>query len=239
MAWLSFIPAIKRNERLRSERPNDERADSEARLWRLLFIAPCLPIGLIIFAWTLTGPPLHWIGTSIGSAIIGIANYAFYMANIDYMICVYGPYSASATGGNGWARDFLAGVLTVPATPFFQNIGMTDHIANATTILFCISFLLVVSVFVVYWKGSVLRKRSPFAQQLQRAIAQNGGRRVSLLQGLYGSRANSLSGQGGARRGSIFRGLSTSSVPRNDVYWGNSARYVQYAADGICQRCNG
>jgi hypothetical protein len=43
------------------------------------------------------------------------------MATIDYMICAYGPYSASATGGNGWSRDFLAGVLTLPATPFFES----------------------------------------------------------------------------------------------------------------------
>lgn len=50
----------------------------------------------------------------IASAIIGIANYSIYMATIDYMICAYGPYSASATGGNGWSRDFLAGVLTLP-----------------------------------------------------------------------------------------------------------------------------
>ena len=57
---------------------------------------------------------VHWIGSMIASAIIGIANYSIYMATIDYMICAYGPYSASATGGNGWSRDFLAGVLTLP-----------------------------------------------------------------------------------------------------------------------------
>ena len=57
----------------------------------------------------------------IFAAIIGIANYAIYMATVDYMICAYGPYSASATGGNGWARDFLAGILTIPATPFFTS----------------------------------------------------------------------------------------------------------------------
>lgn len=57
----------------------------------------------------------------IAAAIVGIANYAIYMATIDYMITAYGPYSASACGGNGWARDFLAGVLTLPATPFFQS----------------------------------------------------------------------------------------------------------------------
>jgi len=116
--------------------------------------------------------------------LIGVANYSIYMATIDYMICACkstpnkfaaqaltildGPYSASATGGNGWARDFLAGVLTVPATPFFSNIG-SNPLAYATTILACISVLLVAAVYVIYWKGETLRRRSPFAQQLSDA----------------------------------------------------------------------
>lgn len=120
IAWLSFIPAIKRNIRERRSKPNDERAQYESRLWWLLYTVPCLPIGLIGFAWTSLAH-IHWFGTMVFSAIVGIANYAIYMATIDYMICAYGPYSASATGGNGWARDFLAGVLTVPAVPFYQS----------------------------------------------------------------------------------------------------------------------
>lgn len=167
IAWLSFFPAIKRNIRQRQMYPNDERKQYESRLEWLLWVAPCLPIGLIGFAWTSGGPPIHWIGSMIFAAIIGIANYAIYMATIDYMICAYGPYSASATGGNGWARDFLAGVLTLPATPFFENIGPPDrHLQYASTILFCISALLVAAVYVIYWKGPTLRKRSKFAQKL-------------------------------------------------------------------------
>jgi len=89
-------------------------------------------------------------------------------ATIDYMICAYGPYSASATGGNGWARDFLAGVLTVPATPFFTNIGRGSglHLSYSVTILACISTVLVLAVYAVYYYGPTLRARSPFAQQL-------------------------------------------------------------------------
>jgi MFS family permease len=121
IAWLSFIPVIKRNIKLRKDNPEDERIQYESRLWWLLYTAPCLPIGLVIFAWTSTGPPLPWIASMIAAAIIGIANYAIYMATIDYMICAYGPYSASATGGNGWSRDFLAGVLTLPAVPFYES----------------------------------------------------------------------------------------------------------------------
>jgi len=121
IAYLSFIPVIRRNIKMRKDHPNDDRIQYESRLWWLLYTAPCLPIGLIGFAWTSLGPPVHWMGTMVFSAIVGIANFAIYMATIDYMICAYGPYSASATGGNGWARDFLAGVLTIPATPFFQS----------------------------------------------------------------------------------------------------------------------
>ena len=75
IAWLLFIPAIRRNIAERKAKPEDEKAQYESRLWFLLYTAPCLPIGLIGFAWT-SLPQNHWIGTMIFSAIIGIANYA-------------------------------------------------------------------------------------------------------------------------------------------------------------------
>lgn len=203
LAWFMFIPAIKRNIKERHDKPDDEKAQYESRLWFLLYTAPCLPIGLIGFAWTCSGPPLHWIGSSIFAAIVGIANYSIYMATIDYMITAYGPYSASATGGNGWSRDFLAGVLTIPATPFFTNIGGKQHLQIASTILFAISFVLVIAVYVIYWKGPVLRARSPFAQQLKDAKDDNGGRRVSFLPTGYGSQPGSRhESRRGSRMGS-------------------------------------
>ncbi|KAB8235463.1 hypothetical protein ETB97_006798 [Aspergillus alliaceus] len=191
IAWASFVPAIRKNIYERRMRPDDERTQYESRLWWLLYTAPCLPIGLIGFAWT-SLPQCHWIGTMVFSAIVGIANYAIYMATIDYMVCAYGPYSASATGGNGWARDFLAGVLTIPATPFYTNIGGKYHLEYASTILFAISFVLVAAVYVIYWYGPTLRKRSPFAQQLSdaRVELQTHGRRLSKIPS--GSRANSF-----------------------------------------------
>ncbi|KAF2259418.1 multidrug transporter [Lojkania enalia] len=218
LAWFSFFPTIHHNKQTRRECPNDERAQYESRLWWLLYTAPCLPIGLIAFAWTSTGPPVHWVGSMVFSAVIGIANYAIYMATVDYMICAYGPYSASATGGTGWSRDFLAGVLTLPATPFYQNIPSSSnrwHLAYASTILFCIATLLVVVVYVIYWKGPVLRKRSPFAQQLSQAREETGGRRASALPGIYGSRHNSIvagTSVPGWRRGSVLRSTGPSQV---------------------------
>ena len=52
----------------------------------------------------------------IFSTCVAIANYAIYMSTIDYMVASYGIYSASATGGNGFARDFLAGVAAMYAS---------------------------------------------------------------------------------------------------------------------------
>lgn len=121
IAWALSIPFIQRNIKQRRENPHNERAQYESRLHWLLYTALCLPIGLIGFAWT-SLPHVHWMGSMVFSALVGIANFSIFMATIDYMICAYGPYSASATGGNGWARDFLAGVLTVPATPFYESM---------------------------------------------------------------------------------------------------------------------
>lgn len=168
IAWASFIPAIRRNKAQRAAKPGDEHAQYESRLWWLLFTAPCLPIGLLIFALTCNGPPVHWVGSMFASGIIGIANYAIYMATIDYMVCAYGPFSASATGGNGFARDFLAGVLTNAASPFYTNIRGPQNkpLENASFILFAISLLLVACVYVIYFYGPTLRSRSSFAQTL-------------------------------------------------------------------------
>jgi MFS family permease len=191
LAWLAFIPAIRRNIAQRKAKPDDEKAQYESRLWFLLYTAPCLPIGLFGFAWTIQGPPIHWIGSMIFAAIVGIANYSIYMATIDYMICAYGPYSASATGGNGWARDFLAGVLTVPATPFFTNIGASsgNNLEYASTILACISAVLVAAVYAVYYWGPTLRKNSKFAQALAKNKNEVVSRQGSMLP--YGSRQGS------------------------------------------------
>jgi len=75
IAYISFIPAIKRNVQQRKSKPDDEKVQFESRLWWLLYTAPCLPIGLIGFAWTSGGPPIHWMGSMVFAAVVGIANY--------------------------------------------------------------------------------------------------------------------------------------------------------------------
>lgn len=120
IAWISFIPAIKRNEKERKSKPGDERAQYESRLWWLLYTAPCLPLGLIGFAWTSTGPPIHWIGSMIFAAIVGIANYAIYMATIDYM------YAFSPNDSHHNILTQAGSALTVPTLlrPLAETAGL-------------------------------------------------------------------------------------------------------------------
>src|ERR1700761_751712 len=44
-------------------------------------------------------------------------------SSIDYMIAAYGPYAASATGGNDLARDFLAGIAALYSTPCTSGLA--------------------------------------------------------------------------------------------------------------------
>ncbi|KAH7110135.1 hypothetical protein B0J11DRAFT_208362 [Dendryphion nanum] len=74
IAWISFIPAIERNMKERREKPHDERFSTPRHL--------CLPLGLIDFAWTSTGPPIPRIASIFFAAIVGIANYAIYIGSV-------------------------------------------------------------------------------------------------------------------------------------------------------------
>ena len=167
IAYFSYLPPLLKQRRILRKNPN---AAPELRLWWLLYLAPLETIGLFGFAWTSLGPPkTHWIAPMIFSSLVGIANYAIYMSTIDYMIAAYGPYAASATGGNGLARDFLAGIAALYSTPFYENIGGPEykyHLEWPTTILAILAFFVTIPIYVFYWKGQWFRERSKFAQTL-------------------------------------------------------------------------
>lgn len=101
---------------------------------------------------------------------------------------------------------------------WFIDIGGKYHLEHASTILcklpidsyslvqltnnvnsVCISVLLVATVYVIYFHGPILRKRSPFAQQLmdRRAEIQSDLREQgSRIQSAAASRANSRRNSG-------------------------------------------
>ncbi|CAK96557.1 transporter mfs1 [Aspergillus awamori] len=181
IAYLIFLPDVWRQRQIRKKEGNAARL-AERRLLLLLFLAPLEPIGLLGFAWTSIGPAYApWIAPLIFACLIAIANYSIYMATIDYMVAAYGAYSASATGGNGFARDFLAGIATMYATPLYENIGGKFHLAWGSTLLGCIAALVAIPIYIFYWKGPEIRRRSKFAQTLAADRERHAGRRASRL----------------------------------------------------------
>lgn len=170
IAYLWFLPFIRRDNIARNRRPGS--VQPESRLLGLLYTAPLLFGGLFIFAWTSLGPSykIPWIAPMIASGMIGIANAAIYMATIDYMIAAYGPYAASATGGNALARDGLSGIAAFYSTPFYSYFDDPYTLAYPSTILACIAFAFTIPIYVFYIYGEPIRKRSKFAQTLAEVI---------------------------------------------------------------------
>lgn len=167
IGYLAFMPRYYLDRKImRSGQPYKP----ERRLYLLLWLVPLETIGLFMFAWCSLGPDsnVHWIAPLLCTIPIGIANLAIYLASIDYMVAAYGPYSASATGGNGFARDMLAGFAALYARPFYKNIatGTKYQLVTPSLILSGIAFVLAIPVYIFYAKGEWVRKRSKFAQSL-------------------------------------------------------------------------
>jgi hypothetical protein len=110
------------------------------------------------------------MGPVVSLVLIGIANFAIYMATIDYMVAAYGPRAASATGGNGFCRDLFAGIAALYGRPMFMNImhGTEWQLVIPSLILSGIAVLLCIPVYVFYLKGEWFRKRSPYASELEK-----------------------------------------------------------------------
>lgn len=168
LAYLWFLPFIRHDNLKRERHPGS--VQPESRLNGLLWTAPLLPIGLFIFAWTSLGPdhspPIPWIAPMIASGAIGVANAAIYMSTIDFMIAAYGPYAASATGGNALARDALSGIAAWYSTPFYEYFAEPNTLSYPSTILACIATVFVIPVYIFYIYGERIREKSKFAQTL-------------------------------------------------------------------------
>ncbi|KAI8941881.1 hypothetical protein NX059_003077 [Plenodomus lindquistii] len=177
--YFLYWPWFWRDDHLRKKNGPDWMTP-ERRLKPLLLLALFEPIGLFGFAWTCMGPPeTHWIAPMIFSFLVGLANFAIYYSSVDYMIAAYGPYSASATGGNAFARDFLAGISAMYAAPLYHNLSETRPSEYATTTLAGLSCLVVVPIYIFYWKGPQIRKASKFASILAEDRKVDNVRRLS------------------------------------------------------------
>lgn len=173
-AWGSWLPVIRRHNQ---QRKNGKVLSPESRLWFLQYVVLGLPIGLFGSAFLVKGPPLPWIGPLIFAVFIGWANMGVYFATIDYMVAAYGgKYSASATGGNGFSRDILAGLCSFYTGPMYKALGVT----KATWVLFALSVVVCIPVYVIYKKGPQIRARSKYAREIEKEKQSNATARQAM-----------------------------------------------------------
>lgn len=157
---------------------NPDALRPEHRLMMLLFFAPMLPVGMFAYGLVSVGPArdLHWFAPIFFSWMVGLSNFAVYMATIDYMVASYGKYAASATGGNGFCRDLLAGTAALFAGPMYDNTA--KHAGEwrymwPTEILALVALLLVIPVYLLYFKyGEILRRKSTYAGEVEQERLQ-------------------------------------------------------------------
>ncbi|KAJ5238810.1 hypothetical protein N7468_003429 [Penicillium chermesinum] len=159
IAYFIFLPDVYRQIQIRRKEGAASRF-AERRLLLLLFIAPLEPIGLLGFAWTTMGPPYPMDR----SPDLRLPDRDGELRHLH---------------GDNRLHDFLAGVATMYATPMYTNIGEKYHLQWASTILGIVGFMVMVPLYVFYWKGPEIRKRSKFAQQLAADREHNYERRQS------------------------------------------------------------
>lgn len=172
LGWFFFIPWYVADNKKRHSQGIDA-VTPERRLQPLLWVAPLLVLGIFGFAWTSLGPQvLPWWPSQLFAICIGIANYSIYLATIDYMMASYGEYSASATGGNGFSRDLLAGIAAMYSTPMYEGFGGKYTLEWSSTTLGCLAIVVVAPLYYIYINGSELRNRSEFAKEQALIIRQ-------------------------------------------------------------------
>lgn len=91
------------------------------------------------------------------------------------MVAAYGPYAASATGGNGMSRDFLAGVSAMYGNPFYEVVRGRFKLFWPSAILAIIGILVAAPVYIFYWMGPTIRAKSKFAMTLAKDGYGDGG----------------------------------------------------------------
>ncbi|KAJ9490155.1 hypothetical protein VN97_g3100 [Penicillium thymicola] len=131
----------------------------EKRLIPALFGSLIVPVGLFMFAWT-SRQSIHWIVPTIG-LFIEVAGMALVLQCIfSYIAVAYTRYSASLFAMNDLCRAYLAFAAIMWSGPLYDSLG----VAGGTTLLAGLTVGCVAGMFMLYFLGPALQKRSKFAQ---------------------------------------------------------------------------
>jgi DHA1 family multidrug resistance protein-like MFS transporter len=133
----------------------------ESRLWPAMVAAPLLPISLFWLGWTDYADISVYSGLS-ACFCFGIVLNAMYVSSYEYIIDSYGEKAALGLAGVTMMRYIVAGGMVIAARPMYEKIG----VHWTMTLLGCVALVLVPAPYVLFKRGTELRRKSPHASNV-------------------------------------------------------------------------
>ncbi|GAA5993408.1 hypothetical protein JCM10908_002653 [Rhodotorula pacifica] len=123
-----------------------------------LFAVPFIPTSLFIFGWTGNSPSTHWIGPTIGAALYFPGIFCAFQCILLYLQASYPTVAASILAGNDLFRSCMAAGFPLFGSFFFKNLG----VGPASSLLAGLNILFMIPLYLLYFYGDRLRKRSKY-----------------------------------------------------------------------------
>lgn len=139
---------------------NDWKLPQEFTLKLALFATPFIPISLFIFGWTGNSPSTHWIGPTIGGALYFPGVFCAFQCILLYLQASYPTVAASILAGNDLFRSCMAAGFPLFGSFFYKKLG----VGPACSFLAGLNILFMIPLYLLYFYGDRLRKRSKYGQ---------------------------------------------------------------------------
>ncbi|KIJ63081.1 hypothetical protein HYDPIDRAFT_29773 [Hydnomerulius pinastri MD-312] len=139
----------------------------EARLYLACVAALCLPVGMLIFAWT-ASPNIHWIVPMIGLTLFMSGVMIIFQVAFLYLADCYNTYASSAQAGQSLFRNSMALVFPL----FTEQMFATLTYRWGLTLFAILAIIMAPTPFVLYFYGSKIRANSIASRKILAAEAQ-------------------------------------------------------------------
>ncbi|KAK7202507.1 putative bicyclomycin resistance protein [Myxozyma melibiosi] len=137
-----------------AERSKSKQCIPEHRLPILIFLAPTLPVGLVVYGWGVYCKA-HWIVPLVGTFLIGVGVLSTFSPTINYLVDAHGIYAASAASASIAVRSLGGAFLPLSGPALYRSLGY----GWGNTLLGLIVLIWLPVPILLYMKGAALRAR--------------------------------------------------------------------------------
>ncbi|KAK4500100.1 hypothetical protein PRZ48_008286 [Zasmidium cellare] len=140
-----------------AKKHNDGVIKPEYRLPLLMYVGPCLPLGLLIYGWT-AQYHIQWAVPLLGTLFVGVGLIACFMCINTYLVDSFTLYAASAMAANTILRSILGGVFPLFGLQMYQGLGL----GWGNSLLAFVALALCPIPWLFYHKGEKIRTHPRF-----------------------------------------------------------------------------